>query len=85
MFIWLSNKLEDRNIPYTFNGVLRDGRENSDQPTPNTIQISPLTRTEFYSAFPESHFVERDINWIRLRDMTWHINCHLLYYRKQNC
>jgi TonB-linked SusC/RagA family outer membrane protein len=72
-FLWLSglsNKLEDRNIPYTFNGVLRDGRENSDQPTPNTIQISPLTRTEFYSAFPESHFVERDINWIRLRDMT---------------
>lgn len=74
LFLWLnglSNKLPDRNTPYVFNGVLRDGRENTDQPTTNTIQVSPLTRSDFFTAgFPESQFVEKDINWLRLRDIT---------------
>jgi TonB-linked SusC/RagA family outer membrane protein len=74
MFLWLSglsNKLPDRNTPYIFSGVLRDGRENTTQPTVNTIQVSPLTRSDFFTAgFPEANFVERDINWLRLRDIT---------------
>lgn len=66
----LSNRVVDRNQPYIFNGVLRDGRENSESPTVNTIQVTPGTRSDFFSAFPESEFVEQDINWIRLRDVT---------------
>jgi len=66
----LSTRLADRSQPYVFKGVLRDGRQDSENPTVNTIQVSPLTRSDFFSAFPESEFVEQDINWIRLRDVS---------------
>ena len=65
----LSKRVLDRNTPYTFKGVLRDGRENSDNPTANTIQITPQFRSDFYSAFAEESFIERDINWVRMRDL----------------
>lgn len=74
MYLWragLSTKSLDRDTPVTFKGVLRDGREDSDTPTPNTIQIMPSLRSnDFYSAIPESEFVERDVNWLRLRDVS---------------
>jgi hypothetical protein len=70
----ISTRLQDRLQPYIFNGVLRDGRENSENPTKNTIQVSPLTRSDFFSAAPESDFVEEDINWIRLRDVSVQYN-----------
>ena len=60
----------DRNVPYTFTGVLRDGNENSENPTKNTIQITPITRSDFFTAFAEEDFVEHDINWLRIRDVT---------------
>jgi TonB-linked SusC/RagA family outer membrane protein len=68
--IGLSKKFLDRNQPYIFTGVIRDGKENSDAPTINTIQVTPQTRSDFYGAFPESEFVEKDINWLRVRDLT---------------
>jgi hypothetical protein len=66
------SKLElDRETPRVFNGVLRDGNENSTNPTRNTIQLLPYTLgSAYYNAFPESEFVEHDINWLRLRDIT---------------
>ena len=70
----LSTTLPDRTQPYIFNGVLRDGRENTESPTKNTIQVTPLTRSDFFSAAPESEFVEEDINWIRLRDVSINYN-----------
>ncbi|MFM8449912.1 MAG: SusC/RagA family TonB-linked outer membrane protein [Haliscomenobacter sp.] len=70
----LSTRMGDRNQPYIFNGVLRDGRENSESPTVNAIQVTPQTRSDFFSAFPESEFVEKDINWIRLRDVSFGYN-----------
>lgn len=66
----LSTRLLDRSTPYVFTGVLRDGRENSDSPTPNTIQVTPQFRSDFFNAFAEESFIERDINWVRLRDVT---------------
>jgi TonB-linked SusC/RagA family outer membrane protein len=66
----LSNKFLDRTTPYVFKGVVRDGKENSDAPTVNNIQVTPQTRSDFYTAFPESEFVERDINWFRVRDLS---------------
>jgi TonB dependent receptor len=68
----LSTRVLDRNTPYVFQGVLRDGRENSESPTPNTIQVTPQFRSDFYGSngFAEASFVERDINWVRLRDAT---------------
>lgn len=66
----LSTRVLDRSNPYVFKGVLRDGREDSDAPTPNTIQVTPQFRSDFYGAFTEESFVEKDINWVRLRDVT---------------
>jgi hypothetical protein len=65
----LSTRVIDRTQPYTFKGVLRDGKENT-TPTVNTIQITPQTRSDFYGAFAESDFVEKDINWARLKDIS---------------
>ncbi|HAK79377.1 MAG TPA: SusC/RagA family TonB-linked outer membrane protein, partial [Runella sp.] len=66
----LSTRVLDRENPYVFKGVLRDGREDSDAPTQNTIQVTPQFRSDFYGAFTEESFVEKDINWVRLRDVT---------------
>ena len=75
----LSTRSLNREQPVTFKGVLRDGSENTATPTVNTIQIVPnamgnssstSTSNSYYSAFPEAAFVERDINWVRLRDVT---------------
>jgi TonB-linked SusC/RagA family outer membrane protein len=65
----LSTRILDRTQPYTFKGVLRDGKENT-TPTVNTIQITPQTRSDFYGAFAESDFVEKNINWMRLKDIS---------------
>ena len=74
MYLWrtgLSKKTLDRDTPVTFKGVLRDGKEDTGTPTPNTIQIIPTLRsTDYYSSIPESEFVEKDVNWLRLRDVT---------------
>ncbi|MEZ4903820.1 MAG: TonB-dependent receptor [Spirosomataceae bacterium] len=66
----LSTRTLNREQPVIFKGVLRDGLENSDNPTPNNIQITPQLRSDFYTALPESEFVEKDINWLRMRDIT---------------
>jgi TonB-linked SusC/RagA family outer membrane protein len=60
----------DRETPVIFKGVLRDGRENSDSPTPNNMPIIPLTNNNFFSAFAPSDFIEKDVNWVRLREVT---------------
>jgi TonB-linked SusC/RagA family outer membrane protein len=88
MFLWLnglSSKLVDRNVPYVFTGVLSDGNENTVNPTTNTIQVSPLTRSDFFtSGFPEAYFVEKDINWLRLRDITINYFLPANWLRKSN-
>lgn len=67
----LSARTLDRETPRVVKGVLRDGLENTANPTVNTIQVTPITRNDFYNtAFVESDFIEKDINWMRLRDVT---------------
>jgi len=67
----LSPKTLDRNSPVVYKGVLRDGYENTENPTPNTVQITPSTSVTqgFYGSLAESDFVEHSINWIRMRDV----------------
>ncbi len=60
----------DRNTPRVVNGVLRDGKENSTTPTRNTISVIPAVNVGFYTGMSEELFIEKDINWIRLRDVT---------------
>lgn len=68
----LSSKAIDRTKPFVFTGVLRDGNENSENPTVNSIQITPQTRSDFFtSGFSEAFFVEKDISTLRLQDLTF--------------
>ena len=66
----LSTETLDRDQPRIVQGVLRDGRENSSNPTPNNIVIVPSVQTGYYTNMSEELFIEKDINWLRLRDVT---------------
>ena len=66
----LSMRTLDRETPRVVDGVLRDGKENSDNPTRNTIVVVPAVNNSFYLSASEELFIEKDINWLRLRDIT---------------
>lgn len=66
----LSKRTLDRDVPRVVKGVLRDGLENTDNPTQNTIVVIPSVNTNYYLAMSEEVFIEKDINWFRLRDVT---------------
>ena len=66
----LSKRTLDRETPRIIRGVLRDGRENSANPTPNNIVVIPAVQTAYYTSMSEELFIEKDINWLRLRDVT---------------
>lgn len=66
----VSKKTLDREQPRIIEGVLRDGLEETDNPTKNTIVVNPYYRNDFYSAtYTEADFIE-SVDWIRLRDLT---------------
>ena len=65
----LSNRTLDREQPRVIPGVLRDGKENTANPTTNTIVVIPSVQPAFYTGMSEELFIEKDINWLRLRDL----------------
>src|SRR6266513_76598 len=65
----LSRETLDRDQPRIIPGVLRDGKQNSADPTINTIVIIPSQQTGYYTNMSEELFIETDINWLRLRDV----------------
>jgi TonB-linked SusC/RagA family outer membrane protein len=66
----LSMQTLDRMEPRVIAGVLRDGKENTATPTKNNIVIVPNYQTGYYTGISEELFIEKDINWMRLRDVT---------------
>lgn len=70
----LSVKTLDREQPRILKGVLKDGLENTANPTLNTIQITPATYSTYYTSTTGSlapeQFFEKNINTLRLRDVT---------------
>lgn len=61
----------DREEPRIIKGVMRDGLENSDNPTPNNIVVIPYITTSYYSPnYSVNDFIEKDINWVRLKELT---------------
>ncbi len=60
----------DRERARVIPGVLRDGRENSANPTVNSIAVIPSVQPGFYTGISEELFIEKNINWARLRDVT---------------
>ncbi|MFM2138548.1 MAG: hypothetical protein RJA57_855 [Bacteroidota bacterium] len=65
-----SKLTEDRYEPRVIQGVLNDGLQNSSTPTRNTISIIPARNNDYYTTMPEAAFIEKDVNWFRLRDIT---------------
>jgi ferric enterobactin receptor len=68
----MSVRTLDRETPRVVKGVLNDGLQNTNNPTVNTIVVTPFYRSDFYgaSASVSEDFIERDINWVRMRDLT---------------
>jgi len=67
----ISKRTDDRYTPRVIQGVLNDGLQNSTTPTVNTIAIIPAYNQQFYTTrMPEEAFIEKDVNWFRLRDIT---------------
>ncbi len=67
----ISVKTLDREVPRIITGVLNDGLQNTANPTVNTIAVTPYYASNYYSVnvAPEM-FVEKNINTLRLRDVT---------------
>lgn len=69
-----SKTTADRLTPRVVQGVLQDGLENTANPTVNTISIIPYYNDNYYRLLPEEEFIEKDVNWFRLRDITLSYN-----------
>jgi hypothetical protein len=73
--IGLSKRTLDREIPRIVPGVLKDGMEDSNNPTKNTIMITPYFQNDYYTGRTLAvDYIEHDVNWIRLRDITLQYN-----------
>ena len=66
----LATSTLDRETPRVIKGILRDGNENTANPTVNTIVVIPAVQTTYYSSMSEELFIEKNINWLRMRDIT---------------
>jgi hypothetical protein len=80
----LSMRTLDRDQPRVIKGVLRDGKENSANPTPNNIVVIPAVQPTYYTLISEELFIEKNINWIRLRDITLRLTLPERLVRAQN-
>jgi hypothetical protein len=71
----LSVRTLDREKVIIIPGVLRDGLEETANPTVNRIAINRYFQNDYYSGRTYAvDFVEKDINWLRLRDVTLSYN-----------
>lgn len=55
--------------PMIFNGVLKNGLENSDNPTINTIAANYGNYTSSIYAGQDPNWIEKDINYMRLQEL----------------
>ncbi len=65
-----SERTGDRATPRVINGVLNNNLANTDHPTVNTITIIPQYASAYYTTMPDEEFIQKDVNWFRLRDVT---------------
>lgn len=65
-----SARTADRLTPRVVDGIIQDGLENTATPTKNTISITPYYNQAYYTTMPEEEFIEKNVNWLRLRDIS---------------
>ena len=72
LYLWilgLHPNQSDRETPRVVQGVLNDGKQETDNPTVNTIQVTPYYNNDYYRlTYAEESFIEKDINWFRIKD-----------------
>jgi TonB-linked SusC/RagA family outer membrane protein len=72
LYLWilgLHPNQNDRETPRIVKGVLSDGKQETDNPTINTIQVVPYYNNDYYrTQYAEESFIEKDINWFRIKD-----------------
>jgi len=73
-----SARTANRSTPLLIEGVLNDGKQNTATPTVNTLAIVPQYLSSYYTSLPDEEFIQHDVNWLRLRDVT------LNYYMPDN-
>ncbi|MFM2363078.1 MAG: hypothetical protein RLZZ316_1980, partial [Bacteroidota bacterium] len=67
----ISKRTLDREQARVYGGVLRDGLENTATPTKNAISVLPMYQSAVYTDRTYAiDYVEHDVNWVRLRDIT---------------
>jgi len=69
-YIGKAGRTADRMTPRVVSGVLNDGLQNTANPTKNTIAITPYYLSSYYTSMPEEEFIQKNVNWLRLRDIT---------------
>jgi len=65
-----SERTADRDQPVLVNGVLADGLQNTANPTVNTLVVIPQYLSTYYTTMPDEEFIQKDVDWFRLRDLT---------------
>ncbi|HET7119182.1 MAG TPA: SusC/RagA family TonB-linked outer membrane protein [Hanamia sp.] len=65
-----SERTANRSKPILVNGVLNDGMQDSKTPTKNTLAIVPQYLSSYYTSLPDEEFIQKNVNWFRLRDIT---------------
>ncbi len=82
--VGLSSRTLDRDNPRVIEGVLRDGLENTANPTVNTISVTPSYQNGYYNnLYNIEDFIEKNISWIRLRDVSLSYNLTSLLKKSQ--
>jgi TonB-linked SusC/RagA family outer membrane protein len=66
----MTKRTLDREEPRIIKGVLQDGLENSANPTQNNITVIPYFLNGYYTTISPEQFIEKDVNYIRMRDIT---------------
>lgn len=79
-----SKRTADRMTPRIVKGVLNDGLQNSASPTVNTIVVTPYYINNYYmetQGMPDEEFIQHDVNWLRLRDITLSYSLPASFFR----
>ena len=81
-----SVRTADRELARVFDGVLKDGLENTANPTKNTISIIPYFRNDYYnSGLREESFIEHNINWARLSELSLSYTFSTAKLKRMHC
>lgn len=65
-----SKRTSNRATPIVVQGVLNDQYKNTANPTVNTLVVIPQYNSTYYTTLPDEEFIQKNVNWLRLRDVT---------------